>query len=268
MSYEYFWWDLEDSKFKGLLYDSINMYFLEDHSYETWEDFCKADPHMAYAYQISTRFDALEQQFVDLRVIPQMLGVENIPLSSKVKDINKHDWLKSIADLSLFRFSSIRDIAFHFVNEVLDLNIPDLKLNIKNLNKLLKSDHPNIFASLGELENCGKRLRVERNDRAHKGFSNLYTDDDQMFRSISSAESYGFISDDYDLVNIYESSKEKIYKMVAKETRDALAASIKLADDLYIHYRNRYEDLSSKSISGLKFAPHFRLHQDENIEDN
>lgn len=39
MSYKYFWWDLEDSKFTGLLYDSINMYFLEDFPYATWEDY-------------------------------------------------------------------------------------------------------------------------------------------------------------------------------------------------------------------------------------
>ncbi len=268
MNIEYFCWDLEDSKFTGLLYDSINMYFLGDLPYETWEEFSKADPHMAYAHLTSIRFNALEQQFIDLRVIPQMLGVESIPLKSAVKDIDRHDWLKSIVDLTLFRFSSIRDIAFHFVNEVLELKIPDLKLNIKNLSKVLESDHPDILISLKELGGIGKPLRGDRNDRAHKGFSNLYTDDDQMFKHMSWAESNGSVSQDYDLITTYESSREKIYEIVMKETVDALATSTKLSDYLYVHYRNRYELLSSKSKSGVNFSPHFHLHKNNDQEDD
>ena len=68
-----------------------------------------------------------------------MLGVNNLPLVSKVRDINRYDWLKAIVDLALFRFSSLRDITFHFVNEVLELNIPDYSLNIKQFVRLLKT---------------------------------------------------------------------------------------------------------------------------------
>ena len=98
METEYFWWDLDKSRFKGVLYDSINVYFLHDHQYQNWDEFAAADPHMAYAHLTYVRFNALEQQFVDLRVIPQLLGVAPVPVKSSVKDINRYDWLKSTSD--------------------------------------------------------------------------------------------------------------------------------------------------------------------------
>ncbi|EII3729019.1 hypothetical protein LG468_003854, partial [Vibrio cholerae] len=106
MNNEYYWWDLEDSRFKAVLYDSINCYFLHDLPYQNWQEFSEADPHMAYAHLTYVRFNMLEQQFIDLRVIPQMLGVETVPVKSSVQDINRYDWLKSVVDLTLFRFSS------------------------------------------------------------------------------------------------------------------------------------------------------------------
>lgn len=146
------------------------MYFLHDHPYKNWEEFKAADPHMAYAHLTYVRFNALEQQFVDLRVIPQMLGAKEIPLPSAVQNINRYDWLKSIVDLALFRFSSLRDIAFHFVNEVLEINLPDHKLNIKLLGKALRENYPEILEHLKAIDQIGDPLRQERNKRAHKGF--------------------------------------------------------------------------------------------------
>lgn len=233
--------------------DEINMYFLHDHPYKNWEQFSEADPHMAYAHLTYVRFDALEQQFVDLRVIPQLLGVESIPLKSSVQDINRYDWLKSIVDLALFRFSSLRDIAFHFVNEVLELKLPDHKLNMKQLNKVLRENHQGTLASLKVLDGTGNPLRLDRNERAHKGFCNLYTDDDQMFKNISWLESQkrDINGDGYNLVEIYEGSREKIYSIVVKEVKDALSACIELVDALYIYYRDRHDELSKNSRSGV-----------------
>lgn len=260
MNNEYYWWDLEESRFKGVLYDSINMYFLHDHSYENWDEFAEADPHMAYTHLTYVRFNALEQQFVDLRVIPQMLGVESIPLKSSVQDINRYDWLKSIVDLSLFRFSSLRDIAFHFVNEVLELKLPDHKLNIKQFSKVLRENHSEVLANLKVLDGTGVPLRLDRNERAHKGFCNLYTDDDQMFKSMSWAESYSSEISGYDLIATYEASRENVYSIVVKEVKDALSACIELVDELYVYYRDRHEILSTSSRSGV--SQHFHLHQE------
>jgi hypothetical protein len=253
MSKEYYWWDLDESTFKGVLYDSINMYFLHDHPYKNWEEFSEADPHMAYAHLTQVRFDALEQQFVDLRVIPQMLGVENIPIKSSVKDINRHDWLKSIVDLTLFRFASLRDIAFHFVNEVLELKIPDNRLNIKQLKKDLRDNHKEILSSLKVLDSTGTPLRLDRNERAHKGFCDLYTGDDQLFKNISWLEGHkaDINGDGYNLVEIYECSRDKIYSIVVKEVNDALSACIDLVDELYFHYRDRHDELSKNSRNGV-----------------
>jgi len=152
MKEHYYWWDLEASKFKGILYDSIGTYFLFEHSYTNWDEFVEADPHMAYEYLTYIRFNALEQQFVDLRVIPQMLGVKQVPIQSVVQDINRYEWLKSIIDLTLFRFSSLRDISFHFVNEVLELQISDHSLNVKQISKALRRSNSQLIKNLKVLE--------------------------------------------------------------------------------------------------------------------
>lgn len=255
METEYFWWDLEESKFKGVLYDSINTYFLHDHPYKNWEEFQAADPHMAYAHLTYVRFDALEQQFVDLRVITQMLGVNEIPLSSTVRNINRYDWLKSIIDLALFRFSSLRDIAFQLVNEVLEINLPAHKLNIKQLSCVLKENHSEILEHLKIIDKTGVALRQDRNERAHKGFCNLYTDDDQMFKNMSWAESHGSSISGYNLLETYKKSRDKIYNIFVQEVKLALNSCIKLADELYVYYRDRHDVLSTNSRSGV--SAHF-----------
>ena len=212
----------------------------------------------SYTY---VRFDALEQQFFDLRVIPQMLGVEDIPLASTVKDVNRYEWLKSIVDLSLFRFSSLRDIAFHFVNEVLELELPDHKLNIKQFSKVLTESHAQIIEYLKVLDRTGSPLRQERNVRAHKGFCNLYTDDDQLFKSMAWSETYSSEIRGYDLVGTYENSRNKIYCLVVKEVQDALSACVALVDELYRFYRDRHDVLSVNSRSGV--SPHFHNYHRE-----
>ncbi|HHX8340928.1 TPA: Cthe_2314 family HEPN domain-containing protein [Vibrio alginolyticus] len=258
MKTEYFYWDLDKSKFKGVLYDSINDYFLNDHGFDTWEDFEGADPHVAYAHLAYVRFNSLEQQFIDLRVIPQMLGVEAIPLKSQIMDINRYDWLKSIVDLSLFRFSSLRDIAFHFVNEVLCLELEDFKLNMKQLNKCLRENHSEILHALKEIDSVGAELRADRNERAHKGFCNLYTGDDQRFKHMAYMEHSKIpivTSSPYDLNDVYQGSREKIYDVVVSEVTRALEAVTLLADHMYPYYRDRYQSLAQGSRSGA--SPHF-----------
>jgi len=258
MKEHYYWWDLEASKFKGILYDSIGTYFLFEHSYTNWDEFVEADPHMAYAYLTYIRFNALEQQFVDLRVIPQMLGVKQVPIQSVVQDINRYEWLKSIIDLTLFRFSSLRDISFHFVNEVLELQISDHSLNVKQISKALRRSNSQLIKNLKVLEKAGLPLRHERNQRAHKGFCDLHTDDDEIFKSMAWAELHNFKSDKYDLVSTYESSKEKIHGIVVQEVSEALKASVDLVDESYVYYRDRYTSLASSAKTGV--GQHFYLH--------
>lgn len=263
MKDEYYWWDLDESVFKGVLYDSINMYFLHEHPYKNWDEFSKADPHMAYAQLAYIRFNALEQQFVDLRVIPQMLGVKSLPLKSTVKNINRYEWMKSIVDLALFRFSSLRDIAFHFVNEVLELQLPDYKLNIKQFNKEIKNTHPDILDVLKILDSIGTPLRLNRNERAHKGFCNLHTKDDEMFKNMSWAEEHCNEITGYNLISIYEESRNKINSIVVSEVESALISCIKLVDLLYVHYRDRHDTLSVGSRSGVSYHFH-NYHKEKN----
>lgn len=248
MKDDYFWWDLENSEFKYLLYNSIGMYFLHDDVYQTWNELLENAPHMAYAYLIDIRFNTLEQQFVDLRVIPQLLGVESLPVKSIVMDINRYDWLKLIADLALSRFSSVRDILFQFINEVIELKIDGYKLNFKNLERKLKGTHPEVIENLKLINEAGTSLRKDRNERMHKGFSDLLTGNDELFKNMSWAEGYGpFFSPDYDLETVYKSSRDKIYDLFVKEVENALKITIEIVDALYMDYSNNFERLSNHS---------------------
>lgn len=251
MNDSYYWWGLEESTFKGVLYDSINTYFLHDHPYNNWKEFSEADPHMAYAHLTYVRFEALEQQFVDLRVIPQMLGVQDLPIKSIVKDINRYEWLKSIVDLTLFRFSSLRDICFHFVNEVLELKIKDHELNIKKLKSRLRDSHPNVLMSLKVLDSSGLPLREDRNERAHKGFCKLYTEDDDFFKTAAWMEKPGQVMEGYDLISVFNSARDKISSIVINEVETALKSCISLVNELYDYYRDHHDFLSKNSRSGV-----------------
>ena len=261
METEYFWWDLDKSRFKGVLYDSINVYFLHDHQYQNWDEFAAADPHIAYAHLTYVRFNALEQQFVDLRVIPQLLGVAPVPVKSSVKDINRYDWLKSISDLALFRFSSLRDIAFHFVNETMELGVPERKVNMRSVSRVLFKKTPAIVKHLETISDCGARLRAERNQRAHEGTCNLYTDDDQLFKNMSWAEESGGQIHGYDVVQTYSQARDRLYHGVVTDVAIALKATLELVDGLYEHYRDRHYELSKMSRSGV--SQHFHLHCDQ-----
>ncbi|EKG0411249.1 hypothetical protein O1N13_003709, partial [Vibrio cholerae] len=141
--------------------------------------------------------------------------------------------------------------AFHFVNEVLEINFPDHKLNLKQLSKALKEAHPEILEHIKVIDQIGAPLRQNRNERAHKGFCNLYTEDDQMFKNMAWTESYGSCTTSYDLVDTYEKSRDKIYDVVVKEVKEALHACIELADELYVYYRDRHDALSKNSRSGV-----------------
>lgn len=250
MEYEYFWWDLEDSEFKGVLYDSIGMYFLHEHPYTSWEEFESADPHIAYAHMTSIRFNMLEELFVDLRLIPQMLGVQTLPLKSNVRDINRYEWIKSIMDLTLFRFSSIRDVTYHFINQLLELGLEDHRLNIKSLKKLIGSSHPYVISELIKVETAGDFLRKNRNSRAHKGFSDLYTEDDEMFKVIALTEQIrpDMTCETYDIKTIYQNSCDEIYRQLINEVHKILASVTDVVNSLVDDYREKYTEYRKKSI--------------------
>ena len=103
-----------------------------------------------------------------------------------------------------------------------------------------------------------KNLRTDRNDRAHKGFSELYTGDDQMFKNMSWMEGKVIDNTEYDLVGIYEKSRDKICELVVQEVQVALKATINLVDNCYNHYRDTHLRLSRGSAMGV--SQHFPLH--------
>jgi hypothetical protein len=240
MAFDYHWWSLENSELKGLLYNSIGNFWLHDHPYKTWGELEADLPHMAYAQHVYSRFDMLEQLFVDLRVVVQMLGVTELPIKSTVMPINRYDWLKSVLDLKLIRFSTIRDASFFLVNEVLELHIDDLKLNLKSIRKVISSGNPNLIIALEKINIAGSNIRDERNLRAHKGFSDLTTEDDQMFKNISWAEAYGSRAINYDIENVYNQAAQQIYDRLIRETENLVDKVIELVDLLVEDFETRF----------------------------
>lgn len=240
MAFEYRWWDLEDSKFKGVLQNTIGCFWLYDHPYQTWEEFEQDLPHMAFTQLVYTRFETLERLFVDIRVVTQMLGAVDVPVKSVEMNINRYDWLKSALDLKLLRFSSIRDVSFHFVNEVLGLNIEEMKLTQKTLKKALGS-RAELIAVLDEICAAGMELRAERNLRAHVGVADLRTEDDQMFRNMAWAEANGNVLVDYDIKAIYMEVSERMYTRLVDETDRLLAAVIRMVDELIPDFEVMYQ---------------------------
>jgi len=241
LKFNYFWWDLEKSEFKGYLYNTIGCFYLYDHNYENWEEFEKCLPHMAYTHLVFVRFEALEQLFVDLRIVTQMLGVEDFPIKSPVKDINRHQWLKSAVDLKLMRFSAIRDTCFHLVNELLELGINKFDLNFSTLKKSLKDSHPILIDILKDIAFMGKSIRKERNDRFHRGIVNLSTDDDEMFKNIAWIEGHGRKAMNYDIESVYRNATCEIYKELIFQTNNLLKRVIGLLDLLIQDYNERYQ---------------------------
>ncbi|MCH7960272.1 MAG: hypothetical protein IID08_09080 [Candidatus Hydrogenedentes bacterium] len=241
MAFEYHWWDLEESKFKGVLYNTIGGFWLSDHPYKTWEEFEEDVPHIAFTDLVCGRLEALEQLFVDLRVVVQMLGVTDVPVKSATKNINRYDWLKSALDLKLLRYASIRDVSFHLVNEVFGLEIEDRKLNIQNIKKALANSRTDLTDVLDRICTAGSEIRKERNTRAHVGFAQLGTEDDNLFRIMSWSEDADSVLMDYDIDAVYQEACERMYKRLVKETDDLLATVICLVDELIPDFDSMYE---------------------------
>lgn len=189
---------------------------------------------------------------MDLRLVPQMLGVAEVPVKSRVRDITRYEWLQSCLELALYRFSSIRDISYHLVNELLELNIPSLDVRLTAIEKKIGQSHPEVVLVLREIGLCGRAVRDDRNDRAHEGIIQLGTDDDEMFKNAAMAEIMGFrpadrltscenVEERFDATGIYESAATNIYEKVVSETDTLLASVLELCDSLYEEFDTRYE---------------------------
>ncbi len=241
-SFQYFWWDLEKSRFKGVLYNTIGGFWLNQHPYKTWEEFQTDLPHMAYTHLVQIRFDALEQLFVDLRVINQMLGISSIPAKSSVMDINRHDWLKAIHDLCLYRFSSIRDVIFQLVNELYELKIRNLDLGLKTIRNGIGGRHSDVVAKLEIIAATGPDIRDDRNIRAHRGFLDLEIDDESIFRAMSWSEGYGSSIVDYDIDGKYQIACKKLYERFVPHANDLCAQATDLVDAMISEFDARYEE--------------------------
>lgn len=196
----------------------------------------------------------LEELFVDLRVIPQMLCIQDLPLKSNVRNINRYEWIKSIMDLTLFRFSSIRDVTYHLINQLLELGIEDHRLNLKSLKKFIGESHTKVVNVLIKIEAAGNHLRKDRNSRAHKGFSYLFTDDDQLFKIMSVSEEIrpDMKCEEYDIKTIYQSSCDDLYSQLTNEVNKLLELVVEVVDGLVDDYNKKYMEYRKISIRCIR----------------
>ena len=240
MKYKYHYWDLEDTSLTAALINSVGSVFLDNHNFSSVDQFKQQHPHLAYAWNVKNRFDLLEKTIIDLRTVPQMLGVYDVPIRSSVRDINHEEWLRIIQDVKLGRFASIRDISFHLVNEIFELEIPDLSLSLKTINRKIGEEQADIIRELEMVSNAGKPLRFRRNERFHQGLSHLHVDDDYMFKIKSQFLSKVSSAEKDEFFKAYESACDKFYNELVKEVETLLSAIGELCDSLEIIYWSKF----------------------------
>ena len=158
MKYKYHYWDLEGTSLISALLNSAGSFFLDEHNISSLDQLRQQHPHLAYAWTVKNRFDLLEKTIVDLRMVPQMLGIYDVPIRSSVRDINHYEWLRVIQDVKLGRLASIRDISFHLVNEIFELGIPHLSLSLKSIKKKIWEENSDIILQLAIISNTGKSI--------------------------------------------------------------------------------------------------------------
>ena len=122
---DYEWWDIDESAIAADVYGILSPIQLGDRDYTDWQDFATDHPGAAYAWDVGQRHDALQSSIVSLRLIQKLVRVtEGLPLPTPVGHIDRYEWVRLCIDAFLFRFSSVRDQAYHLVNAVLQIGYP------------------------------------------------------------------------------------------------------------------------------------------------
>lgn len=258
---DYEWWDIDESGIAAAVYAILAPIQLGDRDYTDWHEFASNHPGAAYAWKVGQRHDALRASVVSLRLVQKLVKVnDGLPLPTPVGHIDRYEWARLCVDTLLFRFSSIRDQAFHLANEVRKLGITDRALTLDHLEKVA-ADAP-FLRPLRQVASAGEGIRRERDGRAHQGFQRPITRD-RYFELLSLSETaqrtgpplsiWGFNSggdfveesnaDAYDLKASYVEIMRGLTDEFLPACRSLLEHLSTFLDALYEDFEARYASL-------------------------
>lgn len=168
----------DDHDFIGRVYDLgiIKLHF------DTYEEMVKY-PDCKYVYDVELKLTTMVNRIESLNMVGDMLWLEELFINQVKFPVSKFQWLNITADTFLMRFVSVFDCSLLLVNEVLELGFEPRRCSLKNFRK--RQIPQDLIVALKKLEKVSSLLKIERNERFHRGLERLYTSDDETFRSIS-----------------------------------------------------------------------------------
>lgn len=188
---DYHWWDLDGTKLAGLLYNTLTPIQLGEDDYgNDWNEFQRRNTAGAYAWQVGSQHEVLEQAIIALRPIQKFVRLRRLPIATTRGNITRDEWLRATIDLFLFRISGIRDHCLHLVSEVFELGLPPIDVKLKRVLNAVGIKGTELEGLIEQVASIGSDLRGERNKRAHKGVQRHLTEE-PFFKYLSLFEPAG-----------------------------------------------------------------------------
>ncbi len=241
---EYPWWSLSECELDAAVYNILAPFSLSEPQYKDWEDFENRAPELAYAWSVGARFNYLDESFIALRPIVQMLGVNSFPIHSEVRPITRYEWLRAIIDLALFRITAIRDCCFFLVSEVFEFQIKPIQMSISILRKQNELQGSQILDVLSEIASIGEAFRIERNERAHQGKQREFGEsshDTLIFKVVAMSEGSNTYVKGFDLLKEYNEQASVLYEKFVAEVEMLQKKVLLLQQELLEPFQIRFE---------------------------
>jgi hypothetical protein len=231
---DYHWWDLDGTELAGVLHSVLMPIQLGADDYgNDWDEFQRLNPAGAYAWQVGSQHEVLDQAIIALRPVQKFVRVRRLPIATSRGNITREEWLRATIDLFLFRMSGIRDHCLHLVSVVFELGFAPLDVKSNKILNAVGIKGTELGKLIQRVASIGSSLRGERNKRAHEGIQRVLTKDPfftylSLFEQVSSKRKMkpkvrrqipkdGSIpfqnvtnSDDYDLPSVYLALASKL----------------------------------------------------------
>jgi hypothetical protein len=188
---DYHWWDLDGTELAGLLYNTLAPIQIGDDDYcNDWNEFQRRNPAGAYAWQVGSQHEVLDQAIMSLRPVQKFVRVRRLPVATTRGNITREEWLRATIDLFLFRMSGIRDHCLHLLSDVFELGLPALEVKLRKILNAPGIKGTELQGLIECVASIGSDLRGERNKRAHEGLQRPLTEE-PFFKYLSLFEQAG-----------------------------------------------------------------------------
>jgi hypothetical protein len=175
---DYHWWDLDGTQLAGLLYNTLTPIQLGEDDYgNEWNEFQRRNPAGAYAWQVGSQHEVLDQAIIALRPVQKFVRLRRLPIPTTRGNITRDEWLRATIDLFLFRMSGIRDHCLHVVSDVFELGLSPIDVKLKKIINAVGIKGTELEGLIERVASIGSDLRGERNRRAHEGIQRHLTEE-------------------------------------------------------------------------------------------